>query len=219
MLIYYWTAGRINYYFNSIFEVQIIAKKKFRLPSLAHKSFVFLPTVCTINTSVREEQQQSLRMRGDTTTYTACVCVCVCRRGWEGAGTRVWAPPPQSHGAPMFQWKQVGTPALLQSHRQSARAESAGQEAGPNQLDTRHRKKSGKNTSEPACRSPSSFCACFGSGCGEYQRGSTSPERRWSSHRHLAAADGCSVGTLRRDGKRALTGFGIVFPHLFLSLD
>lgn len=163
--------------------------------------------------------------RGATTEVYECevtpplrlhvsVCACVCR--WEGAGTRVWAPPPQSHGAPMFQWKQVGTPALLQSHRQSTRAESAGQEAGPNQLHTSHRKKSGKNTSEPACRSPSSFCACFGSGCGEYRRGSTSPERRWSSRRHLAAADGCSVGTLRRDATCTNRIWNCFSPPLFV---
>ena len=125
-----------------------------------------------------------------------CVVCVEGKREERGAGTRLWAPPPRSHGAPLFQWKQVGSPDSSNHTLPPCReGESPGQEAGPNQLPHSPRQKSG-NTSGTACRCSWWPTCVFKAVNVIFFFFFRSPDRRWSSCRHLAAVEG-GVGALQ----------------------
>lgn len=87
----------------------------------------------------------------------ACVRACVHIQWGEqmGADLSLWVPPPRHHGAPPFQWKQVGSPHSANHAASRCGRRVRGREAGPTQLilpRIHRRKKSGKHVCRPVAQ-------------------------------------------------------------------
>lgn len=157
-------------------------------------------------------KQNSALVETDTTfkfiiyPAVACVRACVHMQWGEqmGADPRVWVPPPRHHGAPPFQWKQVGSPHSANHAASRCGRRVRGREAGPIQLilPRIHRRKSQENTSIVLWRS---FCSHTCGFSGVLEGVSSGAEDR-----RKAVLSRSNVGTLRRDEKHSVNGSELV---------
>lgn len=118
------------------------------------------------------------------------------KREERGAGTRLSAPPPQSHGAPLFQWKQVGSPdSSNHTLPPCGRGRVQGRRQDPTNFHTHHGK-SRETHLAPHVAVPGGLRVFLKLLKLLPWFFFPSPERRWSSCRHLAAVEG-GVGALQ----------------------
>lgn len=99
---------------------------------------------------------------------------------WEyqmGADPRLWVPPPRNHGAPPFQWKQVGSPHSANHAASRSGRRVPGRRQGRYNLSSTHspQEKSGKHV----CRPVAQFPLAYMRGSGVPVRVSSGAEGRW----------------------------------------